>query len=650
MIDMIDMINKINMITTTHTSPRTLVLASLAGLSIAMLTGCDEGNSPTQAIRAASSQSQVGATKSINSEELAENLRAPAKAATAAAAQGSAGDKAAANILESGAAHAAGENAAQRAALADQDVRRNLSQIGSLISAWSSQNARADAAQGFDPASQIRELQRSIDDFATQITTRRATANELKTRVQDLESQMAGKRKQAEELGQQAGQLAQRASTMNARDGMSLVEQSNALRRQADGLRNEGELLELQAQELRPQLSEANALAEEAQKKSANFASLQQSLRDREAASRQEAARAREEAEKIRTALGSVLTQLGTARDAFGVQYDQAVKSFNAAASEASKAGQSAQQVSKLSGGNAKLALAGLQLMRMQQLDSLSASYGMLVNAQPALPDRTALQGSLDDFLAQAKVTREEAKATLEAAKTQFNGVQGPEKERFAELTARFENLTKAPAMSLGTNTPQALAQAAIAASKEGRWDDLRAMYAPASTDAGKELIEMGVRQSEVGKQVNDLVKDKFSKTFKEFLEAHKETKPLAAFMGMMSSGDLSAMDASAVKAQEKGDKGTMMIPGVPMPLQIVKVKGNWKFDGAQMDQMAPMMGPMKPIVDKILAAMESFGTKLQAGDYADEAAAAAGCAELLGPAMPQMPGMGGGDVEPGAD
>lgn len=644
------------MTTLTSTSFCPAALTKLAGTALttlvlaAALGGCDHGTTPAQAVRNATNNAQVAATKASNAEELAEGLRTPAQQAKSAASSGSKGDQSAASLLEASAAHAAGESAAGRAGLADQDVRRQLTQLSSLTNAWSRQNALADAAQAFDPASQIRELQTKIDEATSQISSRRTTAADLKSRLDAIEAEGKAKIAQADALSTQVAQLSQQANALNAREGLTLVEQASTLRRQADTLRHEAELLDLQVQELRPRVREADALVQETLNQSKRFAELQQGLRDRQAASRQDAAAAREQAEAVRTQLNSALTQLNTARDTFRSQFEESATSFKRAASDAGRAAQNSAQSSKTTAGNAHLALAGLQLMKMQQLDSLTAGYAMLVNVQPALPDRTALQGTLDTLMADAKAAREEAKATLEAAKSQFAGVQGPSKARLEEMTARFENLTKAPAIAMGASSPTALMEAAVAASKEGRWDDLRAMYAPAKTDDGKALVEMGIVQSESGKKLNDAIQEKFSKSFTDFLSGNDATKPIAGMMAMMSSGSLDKLDLSQINVREMGDKAMISMPGIPMPLQAIKTGGTWKFDGSQMDTIAPMMIGMKPMIDKLLAANTAFTTKVQNGEFADEATAAAEYATIMKEAMPAIPGMGDGDVEPGAD
>jgi hypothetical protein len=622
---------------TRHHSRNLARLSALAaGVACAsLLTACEDASS-SAALNKATGDAHIAANKATNAEELANNLRAPAEAAKQAAASGSKGDQSAAALIESSAALASGEDFAQRAALADQDVRRHLTQLSALASAWSRQNALADAAQSFDPSSQIRELQAQIDGLASQISTRRATASELASRLQGVEQQLAGKHTQADALAQQAGSLATQAAALSARDGVALVEQSTSLARQADALRKEADLLQLQVEELRPQLSEATALAEQAQNQTNRFTQLQQGLRDRQAASRQDAAAARDQAEKVRTELGSSLTSLNTARDTFTSAYDKAGQAFKAAFSAANKASQDAGQSAKVTAGNAQLSLAGLQLMRVQQLESLAAGFTMLVGTQPALPDATALQGTLDEFVTQAKATREDAKASLESAKSQFSGVQGPARERFEQLTSTFEQLTKAPALALGASSPDALLRAAIAASKEARWDDLRALYAPAATPDGQALIEMGIRQSEVGKAANDAVQDKFGKSLIDLLKSSDDTAPLAAMMGMMSSGDLTQLDPATAKVTDRGDgKATISIPGVPMPLRAVKAPTGWKFDGTQMDDLAPMMAGAKPMVDKLLEGMQAFTAKVQSGDLADESAAAAAFADAMKSLMP---------------
>jgi hypothetical protein len=605
-------------------------LALTGTLASSLLLGCEESASTT-AIRKATGDAHIAANKSTTAEELATNLRTSAEAARQATSAGTKAEQAAAAVLESGAALASGEDFAQRAALADQDVRRQLTQLSALASAWSRQNALAQAAQAFDPSSQIRELQSQIDDLSSQIGSRRSTASELGTRLASLESQLKAKRDEASGLASQAGSLAQQASKLSAREGVSLVEQSTTLARQADALRKQADLLQLQVEELRPQLTEATALAEQAQNQSARFAQLQQGLRDRQAASRQDAAAARDQAEKVRTELSSALTSLNTARDTFSSAYDKAGQAFKAAASAAGKASQDNAQSAKVASGNAQLSLAGLQLMRVQQLDSLATGFAMLVDTQPALPDATALQGQLDEFVQQSKATREEAKATLESAKGQFAGVQGPARERFEKLTASFENLTKAPAPRIGASSPDALLRAAISASKEGRWDDLRALYTPASTPEGKELIEMGIRQSELGKAANDAVQEKFGKSLVDLLKGNPETEQAAMMMSMMSGGDLSMLDPAGASINDRGNgKATITLPGSPLPLSAVKDGAGWKFDGTQMDSLAPMMSAAKPIVDKLLTGMQTFTQQVQAGDFADEAAAAKAFAALM--------------------
>jgi hypothetical protein len=86
-----------------------------------------------------------------------------------------------------------------------------------------------------------------------------------------------------------------------------------------------------------------------------------------------------------------------------------------------------------------------------------------------------------------------------------------------------------------------------------------------------------------------------------------------------------------------RGDTVMVSLPGSPMPMEVTQVEGEWKMSLGQAEAMAGMMLPM---MDKMSTSADELAGKVEAGEFADSAAAANAFLKAI---MAGMPGMGGG-------
>jgi hypothetical protein len=157
-------------------------------------------------------------------------------------------------------------------------------------------------------------------------------------------------------------------------------------------------------------------------------------------------------------------------------------------------------------------------------------------------------------------------------------------------------------------------------------------------------LIDLGVKQSAVGKRINDACLSKFQLTFLDTVKQAKNANPMMlAQMSQMASGDLSTMDVSNIRFEKNEQGATVALPGSPMPLQLIKDGDAWKFSGKQMDELGSMIGPMKPMLDKMIAGLEAFAAKVEAGEFPDAPAAGDAFFAAMAQGMGGMGGPGGG-------
>lgn len=646
--------------TTALRSLRPLVLLAVAGLALA---ACDTRSPSARAVSNASTKVGIEGLNSPSAEEGHKGLADAVKDVKNL--EGTAAEKASASLLLAQAAMSEGESSAMDATRFERDVRIGLSELADMGNQWSRANSLAAAAAAFDPAKQIADLSAQATEKDRQVAQLRKDRDETQARVTELRNQAAATLREAQDLHRQAAELAQRASELSAREGVGLIEQSTNLRRQGDAKVMASEQTATQADQVAPRVTELETLAKQFENQKANILKTQETLRATQAAKRQEAEEARAAASAVAADLQTRTSDLLSLHSGnYTASFDKAVSAYTRAAGESRKAGSGAG--ARLTLGSAQLAIAGLQQRNAQLTSSIASAFDTLTQIKPPLPSSSDLSSRAASLREGHTASLEAAKTALEDAKAAFQGVQvkgAAEKERLEQLVGMLERLSAGEAVNAApaatpeeatnesgsetTASPGASADAipegaktlvasAIAAMKEGRWDDVKAMYV-VKTDAGRKMLDAAFKANAAGARVDKAFRSKFNTSFAEALKAAPGGEMIASAMAQTSQGDLSGIDETAVK-YTRNETGVKIEMGVGMPLQAAEIDGAWKFDGSQLDAMAPAMAMQSQMLDGFVSAQDSFAGRVEAGEFADANAAAMAFMQAMQAAM-----MGGG-------
>jgi colicin import membrane protein len=640
------------------------VLLAVVGMALA---ACDTRTPTSRAVSSASTKVSIAGMSSASAEEGTQDLNkaiSEVKGLT-----GTAAEQASASLLVAQAAMSEGEASAMDALRVDRDIRIGLSELVDLGNQWARSSSLAAAASAFDPAKQIADLSAQATEKDRQVAQLRTERDETQARVAQLRSQAKALLDEAQGLHRQAAELAQRASQVSAREGVALVEQSASVRRQGDAKVMAGEQTTTQADQIAPRVTELETLAKQYENQKANIQKTQESLRRTQSEKRREADEARANANATAQTLK---TQMDALLARHSVEYtgafDKASGAYTRAAGESRKAGTGAG--ARLSLGSAQLAIAGLQQRNAQLAGGIADTFEHLSQVKPPLPVVSELTDKARSLREGRTASLDAAKTAVDDAKGSFAGVQvkgGAEKERLEQLVGMLERLSAGESVNAApvaapeggaaapadaaTTAPVAAADdipagakelvaSSMAAMKEGRWDDVKAMYV-VSTDAGRQMLDGSFKAVASGTRLDKSFRAKFNTSFADALQAAPGGQMLAPMMSQFSKGDMSGVDLAAVK-YTKNDKGVQVeMGGVGQPLQAVEKDGAWKFDGSQLDAMAPMMLPQMQMLDGLLTLQDTFAGRVDKGEFADANAAATAFIQSMQGAM--MGGGGGG-------
>ncbi len=643
--------------TTAFSVVRPLTLVAVVGLALG-LAGCDTRSPSAQAVTNASTQVSIAGLNSPSAEEGTKGLQNAVKEVRNL--QGTPAEQAAAALLVAQASMSEGEASAMDATRFERELRIGLSDLVDMSNQWARSNAQAAAAAAFDPTKQISELSTQVTEKDRQVALLGKEREETQARIADLRGQAKALSDQAQDLHKQASELAQRAGDLSAREGVGLIEQSSNLRRQGDAKAMAAEQTTSQADQIAPRVTELETLARQYGNQKANILKTQDDLRRTQTEKRQEADAARASANTAAQALKSRMDALLTMHAGdYTTAFDKAVNSYKQAAGESRKAANSAG--AKLSLGSAELALAGLHQRHAQLSESIASTFDLLANVKPALPAVSDISSKASSLRVEKTASLETAKTSLEDAKSAFQGVQvkgAAEKERLDQLVGMLEKLSvgssvesspmaapesgapTAAAAPAATDIPEgakALAAASINAMKEGRWDDVKAMYA-VNTESGKQMLDASFRAVASGTRMDKAFQNKFHTSFADALKGNPGGQMIAPMMSQLSKGDLSGVDIATVK-YTKNDKGVQIeMGGVGMPLQAIEKDGAWKFDGSELDAAGPAMAAQTQALSGILGGMDALAERVEKGEFADANAAIAAFIQAMQSAM-----MGGG-------
>lgn len=605
---------------------RPALLAATA-LVAASLAGCDQDSPSSVAITKANQGVQAAGTVAFSPDSLASGIGQNASNATSGSSAGTPGEKGSAALLSAQAALAMGEKEAQAMSTAEGEIRRSLARMNELAGLWSLKSTIAATAESFDPATQLKELAASDAARNTELAETTKLRDQLKSRHDDLRQRSASLSAEAKAFFDQASSLRQQASQVSARDGVALVEQGAAARRSGDAKRLEAEKLMAEADTLAPQVVEQDALINKVNKQKAKLAEAKKAYEDRKAASRKESADNREMASQMSSEIDRAFEELvKTHNGAYQSAFDNAKGQFEKALSSAKSATDAGSSAKVLAGG-AGLSIAGLQSTRLQLLSSIASTLDVLTKTEPALPQRANYLAKRTEITQESTTLLEDAKSTIDAAQANFASasVTGDAKQKLQELAERLkalpESLEPPPADGVPRGAKKIVADL-IAASKEGRYEEIPAMYHTTS-DATKALLDSSIKMSGLIKRIEEASKAKFEMGFADVLSKAEGGQMLAP---MFKANDYSNISIEQVSFEKQGDKVIVRMPNTPMPIEAVQADGAWKLSLGQSEAMLMQMGPM---LGKLTSALETFATKLDEGAF--ENAEAAGKAFMDG-------------------
>lgn len=620
---------------------RPLALLAVAGFALA---ACDTRSPSARAVSNASTKVGIEGLNSPSAEEGHKGLAEAVQEVKNL--DGTAAEKASASLLLAQAAMSEGESSAMDATRFERDVRIGLSELADLGNQWSRNSSLAAAASAFDPAKQIADLSTQATEKDRQVAQLRKDRDETQARVTELRNQAAATLREAQDLHRQAAELAQRASELSAREGVGLIEQSTNLRRQGDAKVMASEQTTTQADQVAPRVTELETLAKQYENQKANILKTQETLRATQAAKRQEAEEARAAASAVASDLQARTADLLSLHASnYTAAFDKAVSAYTRAAGEARKAGSGAG--ARLSLGSAQLSVAGLQQRNAQLTHSVASAFETLTQIKPPLPSSSDLSSKAASLRESHAASLEAAKTALEDAKSAFQGVQvkgAAEKERLEQLVGMLERLaageavnaapapvaeeTAAETATAPADSTDGIPQGAktlvasfIAAIKEGRWDDVKAMYV-VKTEAGQKLLDSLFRANAASIRMDKAFRSKFNTPFEDAIKAAPGGQMIASGLAQMNQMSRTDIDASAVK-YTKNASGVEIDTGSGTPEQAAEFDGVWKFDGAKLDATAPADAAKISMIDGFSTMQESLAGRVEAGEFADANAAA---------------------------
>ncbi|MDX2132280.1 MAG: hypothetical protein SFY69_09530 [Planctomycetota bacterium] len=654
---------------------RALGLASVCGLA---LTACDRG---TPASRAGDDAArELTAMSAGGSAPAPEAVRQKVYAGIASDLQGVAADaegadKAALMLMLASAQSGLGEIPAAEVEQHETTARLRTARIDSHLNRWALSNATAAAAEAFDPSAELARVARAKGEKDTKITEQKQRLATVEARLDSLRERASRTLADAQQRLAEYSRMMDQASRLSATDGEGLVVRANEIRLEGERLRLEGAKLEAEADSVKPVFDEVSAILDQLSNQRAD-------LDEVEAALNRQAAEARREASEARAAGAAVGVEIGNEADALdefrtqtlapayektAAAYDKALKSARASSTQESPSAGKAAVMS------ANLALAELYWARASSADSYASILRTLTRLTPALPGKAQYESRLAGATQERKDALAKANEHLDAAINDAGGVraQGPIKERLEALRAMLEDAKKlANDERLDAASPlapppwlQASLSRAAGSTPERAFDAFLGALRAANPEAVVDSLDLPsdrarqgllplVRVTFVAQKSDRLSREKFSKSLGDLLASAggmgQAIGPMLAQFGGNGVGGISpealaTLSSSSVTWEIAGDRATASGEGLPEPVVFVQRDGTWKQDvPAEIRQILPQAPMMAPMLKGLTDAFAAWNTAVEAGEYADESAAASGLLAKLEPVLGGI--MGGGN------
>ena len=627
------------------------LVAFAAGLFAGFAPGCDRRSDASKRVNSAATElhamSGGGSAPAMPTGRDASFKSVSARVQPALDA-GVAGTKAAAALLTAQTEIGLAEAPALEAAAAERTLRHQGTVVLAILSDWSLRNAAGAAAASYDPSAELAAIATAKADRQRQAAGERERRAVVEREVNDLRAKAAERIALADAEEAEYTRQMQEAVRLTATQAAGIVEAANVFKRKADGFRLEGSRLEAQADSVAPRLTEATAIVDQ-------LTNQARSLDARAAEIAREIQDFRAEADAARAGAQAAATDLNNAvadaerhlTESFESSIASAITLYGKAAKSARTAQEAAPASGRLAAGDAHQSLGDMHLRRAQTLSWWSGLLEGLATVQPPLPDAAEYGRKAKEAADASLAARAEAQSAFGSAESAFSGVPGG-KARLEALIAALANAAKSEADRAADAAATPDASPAAAATPAEPAPAIPASTAPADpalAAAVRSLAEdaRGLGQAEVA------CRAKFNVGLVEVLSTVPGMGPMLAQQVQQSAGDgdlaaLATVNEESYQVVATGDVATLSGPGVPAGSQFRRVGGAWVLYNSQLEaagitpeQFAKQSGMLKAAN----AAIRAFAADVQAGTYADPAAAGQGFMQKLQAAMTPPPGGG---------
>jgi FtsZ-binding cell division protein ZapB len=629
-------------------SPRSLqiVVGLTLSASALVLTGCDQRSPTATAVESASRDVLVvsgGGSARPESADYAKTMTGVASTAQGSANDGTAVEKAAANLLVSTAQLGLATGPAERAASKDLEARTLITRIQAFSNQWSSSSSSAAAAESFDPAAQISELNALRERKQGEIATLQSELTKVQTQVEGLRARAKERLDAAAAKHAIYTKMTSDAVSLSAADASKVVADANKIRREGDALRLDGSKIDAEAESIAPMIGELRMRVDELANQNKEFEKAQADLQARAETFRSQAKTARDDANTASNAIDALVGDLEKLFDGdLKAAFDDTVAAVNKSKSAASSSQTASPGFGKLATGESSLLLADAHWAKAESFGNFATTLEILAQVAPKLPYSDKYAESATKIRQVQAEALKEAASAYEAAESAFSGarVTGPVKERLEKLS---ELIKKAQTVTSDANSDVAATfgipkrvQNVKAAKDDASGDAAAIEVDPALTTRVGEFVD----SMKAGETNLDFITG--SEPIVKMVEASgnldrklraKFQSSFAEAMGPMGQGTLNPRAFESLTAQDatitmkSPTSAVVAFSGVP-ELPFSKVDGAWKMD------MMAMLGPNAAMTGMIAGPMTTvlndLAAEVEAGKFADLAAFQAALGEKM--------------------
>ena len=656
--------------------------------ALAVLAGCDDSSPLSHAINQANLKLTALAPGGAAPTTPAYKAQVYGEVAAllSKSADGTAGEKALAQILLAQAQLGLADGPVASAAATERQALGVLTRLNSALALWRNHNAVAGAAQKFDPNPEVAEIDGANREKDTAIAEETARLAQVKSKVDALRNDAAGLLAQSKEKQAQSAQLVAQIPNETAVRGEQLLRDARAIARESDALEARAAELDAQAAQVAPQGDEIQLSIDRLNNQKALLAKAREEVAKRATWHSAQAQQARAEAEKAAQGVDTLVQELVETREradeSGGKPYEQATAAFDRAAATAT--GASREQPLKgnalLIKGSAQQALGDVHWSHAHGLARAAEALTHVVNAAPPLPNTARYQDVLAQMQEQQKAALEAATGAYQAAVEAYGqaGAQGDARERLDRVQQKLARIVKVTS----GGTVDLLAQLGGSEGADGGSEEAAPTDDGAAPDeAGAEvaadqttvrgtlqlLIDRANDQDIDGvfalihapddatRSALDAMKQVAApivrldaacrEKFGEGLPAGGAGAPGAGMPGLTGMNEMTVDD---FEIDEQEDTATAAFAASPQPLELVKVDEQWwlsmpiQGDPAMAGpMMAAIAGAVNDAVDQIIPDIESGA--IDSPQAALDALTQKITAAMMGGGAPPPPQGGGG-------